>query len=124
LFDFIEGRPQRLLQTVLEIAGEIAGDDLWIEQIANNTTPLDVTPGGSDDTTTDLYPILDEIAANPQTVFDALDTELSALRAKLPEDLKELEAFKPLGDEAAFRASLFKLKPRLRARLAGEDELA
>lgn len=124
LFDLIEGRPRRLLQTVLEIAGEIAGDDLWIEKIINDTAPVDVASNDPDDTATDLYPILDEIAANPQSVSGAFSDELSALRAKLPEDLKELDAFKLLGDDAAFRNALLKLKPRLRARLAGKDEPA
>lgn len=124
LFELIEGRPQRLLQTVLEIAGEIAGDDLWIEKIVNGTTPLDAVDVVSDDTTTDLYPILDEIAANPQSIVDALGVELAALRAKLPEDLKGLDAFKPLDEGAAFQGALLKLKPRLRARFAGENEPA
>lgn len=122
LFDLIEGRPQRLLQTTLEIAGEIAGDDLWIEKIENDTTPLKEIVVVSDDTTTDLYPILDEISANPETVAAALGAELAALRTKLPEDLKDLEAFKPLEDAAALNEALLKLKPRLRARFAGEDE--
>lgn len=124
LFDLIEGRPQRLLQTTLEIAGEIAGDDLWIEKITNDTTPVKAAAVTSDDTTTDLYPILDEISANPETIAVALGSELAALRAKLPEDLKDLEAFKPLDDATALKEALLKLKPRLRARFAGEDEPA
>lgn len=124
LFDLIEGRSQRLLQTTLEIAGEIAGDDLWIEKITNDTTPVKTAAVVSDDTTTDLYPILDEFSANPETIAAALGSELAALRTKLPEDLKDLEAFKPLNDAAAMNEALLKVKPRLRARFAGEDELA
>ena len=122
LFDLIEGRPKRLLQTVLEIAGEIAGDDLWIEKIQNDTTPLEAASGSSDNSTTDLYPVLDEIAANPENIASALKAELQALRTKLPEDLKELDAFRMLDDDAVLHDALRKLKPRLRARLGGEDE--
>ena len=121
LFDLIEGRPLRLLQTAVELAGEIAGDDLWIEKIANETTPIEPAAVASSDTTTDLYPILDEIAARPDRLAEALGAELAALRTKLPEDLKGLDAFKPLDDAAALNEALLKLKPRLRARLAGED---
>ena len=124
LFDLIEGRSQRLLQTTLEIAGEIAGDDLWIEKITNDTTPVKTAAVVSDDTTTDLYPLLDELSANPETIAAALESELAALRTKLPEDLKDLEAFKPLTDAAAMNEALLKVKPRLRARFAGEDEPA
>ena len=124
LFDLIEGRSQRLLQTTLEIAGEIAGDDLWIEKITNDTTPVKTAAVVSDDTTTDLYPILDEISANPETIAAALGSELAALRTKLPEDLKDLEAFKPLDDATAMNEALLKVKPRLRARFASEDEPA
>ena len=122
LFDLIEGRPQRLLQTVLEIAGEIAGDDFWIEKIQNDTTLRDMTGSTSSNAATDFYPILDEVTANRQSVVDALGAELEALRAKLPEDLKGLDAFKPLDNEAAFGDALLKLKPRLRARLDGTGE--
>jgi DNA repair exonuclease SbcCD nuclease subunit len=124
LFDLIEGRPQRLMQTVLEIAGETAGDDLWLEKIQNGTTPLEELSSTPNDTATDLTPILDEIAAKPQAITDALGAELGALRAKLPEDLKGLDAFNPLNDTDALHDALLKLKPRLRARLAGEDQAA
>jgi DNA repair exonuclease SbcCD nuclease subunit len=122
LFDLIEGRPQRLLQTVLEIAGEVAGDDLWIEKIQNDTTPREVASSNSNDATTDLTPIFDEIAAKSQNVADTLRAEMGALRAKLPEELKGLDAFKPLDDAAALHDALLKLKPRMQARLAGADE--
>jgi DNA repair protein SbcD/Mre11 len=124
LFDLIEGKPQRLLQTTLEIAGEIAGDYLWIEKITNHTTPIKAAAVASDDTTTDLYRILDEISANPETIAAALGFELAALRSKLPEDLKGLEAFRLLDDATALNEALLKLKPRLRARFAGKDEPA
>jgi DNA repair protein SbcD/Mre11 len=124
LFDLIEGRPQRLLQTTLEVAGEIAGEDLWIEKITNETTPVKATTFVSDDTTTDLYPIIDEISANPESIAAALGSELGALRTKLPEDLKNIEAFAPLNDPVALNRALLKLKPRLRARFAGDDEPA
>jgi exonuclease SbcD len=121
LFDLIEGRPQRLLQTALELAGEIAGDDLWIEKIKNETTPADTAAAASTDTTTDLYPILDEIAAQSSALVETLGVELAALRMKLPDDLKGLDAFKPLDDPSALNKALHKLKPQLRARLAGEE---
>jgi DNA repair exonuclease SbcCD nuclease subunit len=123
LFDLIEGWPQRLLQTTLEIAGEVAGDDLWIEKIINHTTPVNAA-FTSDDTTTDLFAVLDEICANPETIAAALESELAALRTKLPEDLKGLEAFGLLNDATAMNEALLTLKPRLRARLAGKDKPA
>lgn len=121
LFDMIEGRPQRLQQTALELAGEIAGEDLWIEKIINETMTAEAEHTTSTDTTTDLFPIVDEIAAKPSALAEALRSELAALRTKLPEDLKNIDAFKPLDDAATLSEVLLKLKPRLRARLAGED---
>jgi exonuclease SbcD len=123
LFNTIEGKPQRLLQTVLEIAGEIAGDDLWLERIQNDTTPP-LAVALSDGATMDLFAILDEIAADPMNVAAALGNGLDALRVKLPEDLKGLAAFAPLDDPTALHAALGKLKPRLRARLAAGDEIS
>jgi len=38
--------------------------------------------------------------------------------------LKHLDAFRALNDDSVLRAALVKLKPRLRVRLAGEEELA
>ncbi len=121
LFDLIEGRPQRLLQTALEIAGEIAGEELWLEKIVNETVTVEAEYTDANDTITDLFPILDEIAAKPSALAETLRAELAALRLKLPEDLKSIEAFKLLDDSAALNEALLKLKPRLRARLAGED---
>jgi DNA repair protein SbcD/Mre11 len=121
LFDLIEGRPQRLMQTALELAGEIASEDLWLEKIVNETTPVESGRPASTDTITDLFPIVDEITGQPAPLLEALRSELAVLRAKLPEDLKVIEAFRPLDDDALMREVLTKLKPRLRARLAGED---
>ncbi len=121
LFDLIEGRPQRLLQTALELAGEIAGEDLWLEKIVNETVTVEAEPAALTDTITDLFPILDEIAAKPSALAETLRAELAALRTKLPEHLKNIDAFKPLDDATALDEALLKLKPRLRVRLAGGD---
>ena len=40
LHSHIARAPQRLRQTTLELADEIAGDDIWIEKIKNETTPM------------------------------------------------------------------------------------
>ena len=47
LYPAIERRPHRLRQTALELADEIADDDMWIEKLVNNTTvPGDRSDGG------------------------------------------------------------------------------
>jgi hypothetical protein len=47
----IEGKPDRTLQTILELAGEVGGEDIWIEKIQNDTcppaTPTTASEGGN-----------------------------------------------------------------------------
>lgn len=121
LHDLIEGRPNRLLQTVLELAGEIASGDLWVEKIVNETRPMASGQELPGDTITDFFPMVDEVARGPAPLREALRDELASLRAKLPEELKELETFRLAEDSEAMNVALSKVKARLRARLSGED---
>jgi DNA repair exonuclease SbcCD nuclease subunit len=123
LFDLIEGRPNRFLQTILEVAGEVGGENLWVEKLQNEATPVEVTKEGADNASTDFDPIFAEISSSPESIANVFKAELEALRAKLPEDLRGLDAFKPLSDDVALHDALLRLKPRLRAKLAGEDEV-
>jgi DNA repair exonuclease SbcCD nuclease subunit len=119
----IERRPKRLLQTVLELAAEIGGDDIWIEKIRNNTVPVTVTiKAQTDETTSDLMQIMEEVAADTTGVNTLLQRELEPLRTKLPEELKELSPLKLLDDPSLVLSALSRLKPRLASRLAGEED--
>jgi exonuclease SbcD len=123
LYQHIERRPHRLRQTMLELADEIAGDDMWIEKIVNNTTP----PGErvdaiSNDETHDLVSIMQEIAGNTELIGPLLARELEPLRTKLPGELKELSCLKLIETPGLCREALDRLQPRLTARLAGEED--
>jgi exonuclease SbcD len=123
LHPHIERAPHRLRQTTLELAGEIAGEDLWIEKIVNSTTPqgerVDAMP---DEQTHDLVRIMQEIAGNAVEVGPLLTKELESLRTKLPGELKELPCLKVLETPSLCRDALDRLEPRLAARLAGEED--
>ena len=120
LYDLIEGRPKRLMQTALELAGEIASGDLWVEKIVNETRPVAAEQEAAGDVITDFFPMVDEVTRTPAPLLMILQNELASLRAKLPEELKELETFR-FEDSEAMNAALSKVKARLRARLSGED---
>ena len=118
----IDRTPHRLRQTTLELADEIAGDDIWIEKIVNNTTaPSERGDPISSDETHDLVSIMREIAGNTELLGPLLAKELEPLRTKLPGDLKELSGFKLLANPRLCREALNRLEPRLAARLAGEE---
>ena len=118
----IDRTPHRLRQTTLELADEIAGDDIWIEKIVNNTTaPSERGDPISSDETHDLVSIMREIAGNTELLGPLLAKELEPLRTKLPGDLKELPGFKLLANPRLCREALHRLEPRLAARLAGEE---
>jgi DNA repair protein SbcD/Mre11 len=123
LHPHIERAPHRLRQTTLELAGEIAGEDLWIEKIVNSTTPqgerVDAMP---DEQTHDLVRIMQEIASNAMEVGPLLTKELESLRTKLPGELKEFPCLKLLETPSLCRGVLDRLEPRLAARLAGEED--
>jgi DNA repair exonuclease SbcCD nuclease subunit len=115
-------RPERLRQTVLELAGEI-GDGLWIEKIQDRTVGLDrPRNGGGNDSAAELIRIMQEVFTDPLRIQAILKQELEPLRAKLPEDLKELPAFALLEDAGLARDALARLEPSMAARLAGEDD--
>jgi len=123
LYQHIERRPQRLRQTTLELAAEIAGDDMWIEKIVNGTIP----PGARGDAmaneeTHDLVGIMQEIAGNAELIGPLLAKELEPLRTKLPGELKELPCLKLIETPALCGEALERLRPRLAARLAAEED--
>lgn len=119
----IERRPARLQQTVLELANDIAGDGIWIEKIRNDATPPAARSAGpSNDIAGELIAMIREIAGDPALIGPMLKQELEPLRAKLPEDLKELAPLKLLDDPGLAREALARLEPRIASLLAGEDD--
>jgi DNA repair protein SbcD/Mre11 len=116
-------RPDRWRQTALELAEEIAGDDIWIEKIINNTTaPAGRNdPAGSDEMH-DLIGIMQELAGNAEQIGPLLAKELEPLRTRLPGDFKEREALRLIDQPELCREMLDRLQPRLAARLAGEED--
>lgn len=116
-------RPHRLRQTAVELADEIAGDDMWIEKIIDHTTPPgDGSDAGVGDEAHDLISIMQEIAGNAGQIGPLLARELEPLRTRLPGDLKELAALKLIETPALCRQMLDRLQPRLAARLNGEED--
>lgn len=122
LHDEIRRRPARLRQTVLELAAEAAGDGIWIETVRNGTTPPSArTPGPANDVAAELMALVREVVGDPTLLGPVLANELEPLRAKLPEDLKELAPLKLIDDPGLAREALSRIEPRLAALLAGDD---
>jgi DNA repair exonuclease SbcCD nuclease subunit len=117
----IERTPHRLRQTTLELAAEIAGDDIWIEKIVNSTTAPSERLDASDETH-DLVGIMQEIADNTELIGPLLAKELEPLRSKLPGELKEHRSLKLMETPGLCREALERLRPRLTARLAAEED--
>jgi DNA repair exonuclease SbcCD nuclease subunit len=123
LYQHIERKPHRLRQTTLELADEIAGDDMWIEKVVNNTTPQGERADAiSIHETHDLLSIVQEIAGNTELIGPLLAKELEPLRTKLPGELKELPCLKLIHTAGLCREALDRAQPRLAARLAGEED--
>jgi len=123
LHQHIARAPHRLRQTTLELADEIAGDDMWIEKIVNSTIPPEERIAAMpNEHAHDLIRIMQDIAGNTDLVGPLLAKELEPLRTKLPGDLKELSCFKLLETPSLCRNALDRLEPRLAARLAGQEE--
>jgi DNA repair exonuclease SbcCD nuclease subunit len=119
----IERRSHRLRQTALELAEEIAGDDMWIEKIINSTTaPAGKSDAAGTDEMHDLIGIMQELASNALQIGPLLAKELEPLRTRLPGDFKELEALRLIERPGLCREWLDRLQPRLAARLAGEED--
>jgi DNA repair exonuclease SbcCD nuclease subunit len=121
LHPVIARRPHRLRQTAIEIADEIAGDDMWIEKIVNHTAPGEGDAGLSDEAH-DLVSIMQEIAGNAAQIGPLLAKELEPLRTRLPGELKEIDALRLIETPALCREMLDRLQPRLAARLNGEED--
>lgn len=122
LHDEIEKRPNRIRQTVLELAGEIAGDDIWIEKVRNETTAPTEPASDSTEAVTELIRILRETAGDAARLRPLLEEALGSLRAKLPEELKESSALQIIDDPGLARDALVRLEPQIVARLAGEED--
>jgi DNA repair exonuclease SbcCD nuclease subunit len=122
LFDVIEAKPKRTLQTFLELASEVGGDDIWIEKIQNGTWLPNIShtlaPGDGD-----ILRIIEEIASDPSRIEAQLRKELGPLNAKLPEELKHVSAVDDLNGDGAIAESINRLKPRLTALLSGEGDV-
>lgn len=113
----IARRPERLRQTVLELAGEIAGDRIWIEKIENRTVlPAEAAENGH---ANELFQIMQEVVADPDRLRPALKAMIDPLRTKLPEALKELEALQIVEDPERLRAAFARIAPRIAGRLGG-----
>jgi hypothetical protein len=123
LHQHIERTPHRLRQTTLELAAELAGDDIWIEKIVNSTTaPGERLDAMSNDETHDLVGIMQEIAGNTELMGPLLAKELEPLRSKLPGELKEHSSLKLMETPGLCAEALERLRPRLAARLAAEED--
>lgn len=123
LHDDLRRRPDHLRQVVVELAGDTAGDDIWIESVRNGTTPPSArTPGPPNDAAAELIALVREIAGDPAALGPILGKELEPLRAKLPEDLKDLPPLKLIDDPGLAREALARLEPRIATLLAGEDD--
>lgn len=118
LYDLIEGKPDRTLQTILELAGEVGGEGIWIEKIQNDTRPP-ATAAAANEGDNDLLQIIDEFADDPSRIEAILRKELDPLKSKLPEGLKDLHIMSVLSDRGALRDVMRRLKPRLAALLSG-----
>jgi exonuclease SbcD len=119
LYDLIEGEPDRILQTILELAGEVGGEDIWIEKIQNETRPTE-TPATAREGGNELLQIIDEIAGDPSRIEALLRKELDPLKRKLPEGLKDLDVMSLLDDRDALKDAVRRLKPRLATLLSGD----
>jgi len=123
LYQHIERRPDRLRQTTLELAAEIAGDEMWVEKIVNSTAPLgERIDAISNNETHDLVGIMQEIAGNAELIGPLLAKELEPLRSKLPGELKELSCLRLIETPGLCREALERLRPRIAARLAAEED--
>ena len=115
-----ERRPQRWRQTVIEIADELSdGAEIWIEKLAD-ATRAPAAPARQDGAE-DLLALMREIAGDPQRLGSLLLDIAEPLRAKLPEDFKDLPILAQLRDPAQAPALLQRLESRLSARLQGEE---
>ncbi|MEO6324195.1 MAG: DNA repair exonuclease [Thermoanaerobaculia bacterium] len=114
--------PERFRQTVLELAAEIGGEDIWIEKINDETSAPSGPRRDENETASELIRIMQELAEDRTQIGPLLSAELEPLRSKLPEELKELPALELLRDAGLARELFTQLQPRLNALLAGEDD--
>lgn len=122
LHALIGAYPNKLRHMFADLANEIAMDEIWIEKIRNDTQPARPRPAdGGNETVSELIRLMHEIASDAASIGPALEKELTPLKAKLPEGLKELPALDLLADPGRVREALLRLEPRIAARLAGEE---
>jgi len=96
---------------------------MWVEKIVNSTAPPDGRIEAiSNDETHDLVGIMLEIAGNAELIGPLLAKELEPLRSKLPGELKELSFLQLIETPGLCREALERLRPRLAARLAAEED--
>lgn len=115
--DEMAAYPERLEQQINALGAEIAGDDLWIERVENDTSgKLDLDSILAEDTA--IGKLLKEIQAKPgnSEEIDGLEGVLADLRQKMP------EAFSPdsvlnLGDEQTVQRLVEEAKHMLVGRL-------
>ncbi len=117
-----ERRPQRWRQTVIELADEISaslGGEIWIERLIDTThTP---TAAPRHESAEDLIALMREIASDPHRLGSILQDIAEPLRARLPEELKDLPILAQLRDPAQAPDLIKRIEPRIAARLQGEE---
>lgn len=115
--DEMAAYPERLEQQINALGAEIAGDDLWIERVENDTSgKLDLDSILAEDTA--IGKLLKEIQAKPgnSEEIDGLEGVLADLRQKMPEAFSPDSAFN-LGDEQTVQRLVEEAKHMLVGRL-------
>ncbi|MCL4484760.1 MAG: DNA repair exonuclease [Nitrospirae bacterium] len=92
--------PEQVRQLVLEVAAEVALEDLWIERVRFDFRREAIREvAGPDD---DFAAVLSEVARDREALAAALADDLSPFRRALPEELREeLDASPVLADPAS-----------------------
>jgi hypothetical protein len=76
----------------------------------------------SNDETHDLVGIMQELAGNAELIGPLLAKELEPLRSKLPGELKDLPCLRLMETPGLCKDALDRLRPRIAARLAAEED--
>jgi DNA repair protein SbcD/Mre11 len=111
---------ERLRALLCEVALELAGPGLWLEQVqlrtsaATNTIRL----ARADEAETELLETLRDV--DEQALVEALADSLNGLRSRLPLELRTDEDGVEIGSAEHVRALLPQIQSRLRSELTGE----